>query len=117
MKLVIVAVLAVVAVAVAAPPQGNPQEPIAILRQDFEQSPEGNYNSAWETENGISAQETGELKSVRDEENKEQQVVVVRGSYSYTDEEGKQHSVTYYADETGFHAESDDIPVAPAARR
>ncbi|KAJ2946988.1 hypothetical protein O0L34_g16333 [Tuta absoluta] len=117
MKLVIVAVFAVVAVAVAAPPQSNPQEPIAILRQDFEQSPEGSYNSAYETANGIAAQETGELKAVKDEDNNEQQVVVVRGSYSFADDQGKQHSVSYYADETGFHAESDDLPVGPPAAR
>lgn len=67
---------------------------------------------SFETEDGIQRQENGELKEALDEENKPHSVVVVRGSYSYTDSEGKPQSISYYADETGFHAEGDSIPKA-----
>ncbi|XP_049866014.1 larval cuticle protein 1-like [Pectinophora gossypiella] len=114
MKLVIVA-LALVAVAFAAP-QGQPAEPIKILRSEFDQQPEGAYVFSFETENGISRNENGEVKEVPGEDNKPQQVVVVRGSYTYTDPEGKPQTINYYADETGFHAEGDAVPKAPARR-
>ncbi|XP_059059999.1 larval cuticle protein 1-like [Achroia grisella] len=104
MKLIVV-VFALVAVAIAAPP-----EPPKILRSDFDQQPEGGYSFNFETEDGISRNENGELKEALDEENKPHKVVIVRGSYSYTNPEGKPETINYYADETGFHAEGDSIP-------
>ncbi|KAJ2946990.1 hypothetical protein O0L34_g16335 [Tuta absoluta] len=105
MKLALV-VLALVAAAAALPQK----EDVQIVRSDFDQTPEGGYVFAFESSDGISRQETGEVKLVNDEENKPQQVVVVKGSYSYKDETGKPVSVNYYADETGYHAEGDSIP-------
>ncbi|XP_059060104.1 larval cuticle protein 1-like [Achroia grisella] len=102
---IIVVVFALVAIAVAAPP-----EPPQILRSSFDQQPEGGYVYNFETEDGIIRNENGELKQVLDEENKPRNVVIVRGSYSYTNPEGKPETVNYYADETGFHAEGDSIP-------
>ncbi|XP_072940430.1 larval cuticle protein 1-like [Epargyreus clarus] len=110
----IIAALALVAVAAAA---SLPEEPIPIVRSEFNQQPEGSYNFAYETANGIIRTETGELKQALDEENKPHDVVAVRGSYSYTDKEGKVETVNYFADETGYHAEGDSIPKAPVARR
>ncbi|XP_013187051.1 larval cuticle protein 1 [Amyelois transitella] len=106
MKLIIVA-LALVAIAAAAPAE---PEPPKILRSEFEQQPEGGYVFSFETENGINRNENGELKEVLDEENKPHNVVIVRGSYTYTNSEGKPETVNYFADETGFHAEGDSIP-------
>ena len=79
-----------------------------------------NGNNQWninrfESEDGISRQEDGEVKEALDEENKPHSVVVVRGSYSYPGEGGKPETINYYADETGFHAEGDSIP-KPASR-
>ncbi|KAJ0179897.1 hypothetical protein K1T71_004488 [Dendrolimus kikuchii] len=108
----ILVAVALVAVAVAAPT--NP-EPPKILRSEFIPSPEGGYSFGFETENGITRSETGEVKQVAGEDNKPQNVVVVRGSYTYTDLEGKPETVNYFADETGFHAEGDSIP-KPARR-
>lgn len=71
---------------------------------------------SFKSEDGISRQETGTVKEVIDAENKPQKVIVVRGSYTYYTEEGKPVTITYYADETGFHAEGEVIPKAPAAR-
>ncbi|KAI5631612.1 insect cuticle protein domain-containing protein [Phthorimaea operculella] len=87
-----------------------------VLRSEYDISPEGAYSYNFETENGIFNSAIGELKQAKDEDGKPQTVVVVRGEYTYTDEEGKQHTVSYLADETGFHPQSADIPVAPARR-
>ena len=40
---------------------------------------------------------------------------VMQGSYSYEGPEGQTVTVTWTADENGFRAESDAIPVAPSA--
>ncbi|XP_026729273.1 larval cuticle protein 1-like [Trichoplusia ni] len=107
MKSIILVALALVAVA-AASPVDNP--PAAIVRSEFNQDPQGSYNFGFESDDGISRSETGELKEALDEENKPHTVVVVRGSYSYTDKEGKPETISYYADETGYHAEGPSVP-------
>ena len=38
----------------------------------------------------------------------------MKGSYAYVDENGEEVVVNWYADETGYHAESSILPVAPA---
>lgn len=68
---------------------------------------------SFETDNAIARDEVGELKSVKNEEGKDENVIVMRGSFSYVDPEGKTIQVTYYADETGYHAEGEHIPKAP----
>lgn len=73
------------------------------------------YISSFESEDGTSRQEEGQVKEALDEDNKPHNVVVVRGSYSYTNSEGKLETVRYIADETGFHPEGDSIP-KPARR-
>ncbi|KAI5631614.1 insect cuticle protein domain-containing protein [Phthorimaea operculella] len=114
MKLQIVAVLAVVAVACAAP-QNRADAEAQIVSQQLDVQPDGAFNSAVQTSNGISAQAQGELKTVPGEDNKPVPALIIRGSYSYVDNEGKQHQVVYVADENGYQAQSDDIPVAPVA--
>nr|ATD87260.1 cuticular protein 12 [Antheraea pernyi] len=111
MKFIILLAVALAAVAVAAPP-----EPVKIIRSAFEQQPEGSYQFGFETEDGVVRDETGELKEVLDEEKKPHAVVVVRGSYAYTDNDGKRETINYFADETGYHAEGDSIP-KPVSRR
>lgn len=68
------------------------------------------FLNSFESGNGIVRNEQGELKEVLDEENKPRSVVIVRGSYSYPNEDGKLETVNYFADETGYHAEGDSIP-------
>ncbi|XP_046960492.1 larval cuticle protein 1-like [Vanessa cardui] len=114
MKVIIVA-FALVAV-VAAVPVGE-QEPIEILRSNFDTKPEGGYAFDFETANGIKRSEQGEVKEALDEENKPHPVVVVRGSYSYVDLNGNPETVNYYADETGYHAEGASIPKVPSPSR
>ncbi|CAG5040137.1 unnamed protein product [Parnassius apollo] len=123
MKMMIVAVLALVAVASAAVANVKPEgEPVYVvppltLRSESSQQPDGNYAFSFETENGINRNEKGEPKEVLDEDNKPKVVVTVRGAYSYPTNEGKIETVNYYADESGYHAEGDSIPkVAPSRR-
>lgn len=89
---------------------GN-RPPIAILNSDFNtpsvETP--NFDYSFATENGIQQEASGQLKRVEDHD-----VMVMRGSYTYVDTDGRDVLVTWYADETGFHPESDILPVAPA---
>ncbi|CAB3221385.1 unnamed protein product [Arctia plantaginis] len=112
MKLVILVACALMAIAVAAPP-----EPPKIVRSEYEQSPDGGYSYTFETDDGVVRQETGVIKEAFDEENKPHNVVVVRGSYSYKNPDGIVEAINYSADENGFKAEGDSIPKNPPVRR
>ncbi|XP_075971131.1 endocuticle structural glycoprotein SgAbd-8-like [Anticarsia gemmatalis] len=103
----IVLVCLFAAVAFAAP-QGQPAEPIPIVKDDSQINGDGSYQYAYETGNGISADEKGELKQVGDV-----QAISVQGEYSYPGENGEQIHVTYTADEQGFHPQGDHLPTAP----
>ncbi|CAG9564255.1 unnamed protein product [Danaus chrysippus] len=62
-----------------------------------------NYHYAYETENGIKAQEAGHAgKSTQAE-----------GAFSYTGDDGHTYTVTYTADENGFHAQGAHLPTSP----
>lgn len=84
------------------------QEPIPILRQEQDINPDGSYSYAYETGNGIAAEEHGNLKKIEENE-----AIVVQGEYSYTDPEGKLVKVTYISDENGYQPSSDILPKAP----
>lgn len=61
-------------------------EPIPILRQTQEINPDGSYNWAYETGNGIAAEEQGYLKNAG---NPEQEAQVAQGQYQYTAPDGQ----------------------------
>ncbi|XP_060658056.1 larval cuticle protein 65Ag1-like [Drosophila nasuta] len=105
MKFLIVFV-ALFAVALAAPPA--PAE-VQVLRSESDVGPES-FKHALETSDGTNIKAEGELKQVGEEPS-----LSVRGSYSWLDDEGLSHLVTYIADENGYQPISDDIPVAPVA--
>lgn len=95
------------AVAFAAP-QGQSTEPIPIVKDDSQINGDGSYQYAYETGNGISADEKGELKQVGDV-----QAISVQGEYSYPGENGETIHITYTADDQGFHPQGDHLPTAP----
>jgi len=97
--------LALVAVAVA-----QHQVP-AILRQAQDISPEGSYNYAYETENGIAASEQGSPQPLGP---KGEPVVIAQGQFQYTAPDGTPIAVEYSADENGFHPQGAHLPIAPA---
>ncbi|KAL7039896.1 hypothetical protein ACKWTF_000167 [Chironomus riparius] len=96
MKYLIVA-LAFIAVTSAAPQGGDTTTPIPILRQEQEINPDGSYKYAYETGNGIIAEEEGHIENV----GAENEGMVARGKYSYTSPEGELIEVIWEADENG----------------
>ena len=63
---------------------------------------------SYETSDGITRAETGEVKNV----GQDNEFVAVRGTYSYTAADGQVYTVNYIADENGFQPQGDHIPVA-----
>lgn len=78
-----------------------------IVRYEAEVRTDG-FSYSYETSNGIAAESTGDLKKVNETE-----VIVMKGSYKYTDKDGNAVSLTYVADENGFQPESNILPTAP----
>ncbi|XP_013139128.1 PREDICTED: flexible cuticle protein 12-like [Papilio polytes] len=105
MKLFIVAAL-FVAAAMAAPTtiDGDAQ----IIVQNNDNIGVGPYGYEFQTSNGISQREQGQLKNV----GTENEALEVQGQFSYTGTDGVVYSVTYTANELGFQAQGAHIPQA-----
>ncbi|XP_071442419.1 endocuticle structural glycoprotein SgAbd-4-like [Hetaerina americana] len=105
-------------VALAAARPQKPEEPIAIVSQNSDVGPDGSYVFSYETANGIRAEANGEVRRnpnpplTKDAEGSEN-IVVSRGSFSYTAPDGTPITLTYVADENGFQPQGDHLPVAP----
>ncbi|KAF6212126.1 hypothetical protein GE061_012647 [Apolygus lucorum] len=87
----------------------NPNE-IPITKFINENNYDGSYSYSYETGNGISVSETGQLKNPGQ---KDLEAQTAQGSFSYTAPDGTPITVTWYADETGFHAEGAHLPTPP----
>lgn len=84
--------------------QGGAEAQAQILRNDQEVNPDS-FQYAYETSNGIRAQEAGQLKQIgRDA------AIVTQGSYSYVSPEGEPVSISYIADENGYQPTGSHIP-------
>ncbi|XP_062551908.1 cuticle protein CP14.6-like [Armigeres subalbatus] len=119
MKLFVAAVALLVALAHAAP-QGQPDAKIVSQNSDI--NPDGSFNYAFETDNGIKVEDQGTIKLVKvpktDETGRslgeeEIPVAVQTGSFQYTAPDGQVYTVRYIADENGFQPQADHLPVAP----
>lgn len=64
---------------------------------------------SYDTENGISVSEQGQPKNL----GAAGQAQVVRGQFSYQAPDGTPITVTYFADENGFHASGAHLPTPP----
>ncbi|KAG8233379.1 hypothetical protein J437_LFUL005841 [Ladona fulva] len=62
----------------------------------------------YESGDGTSAQQAGQLKAVGAEAG-----VVNQGSFSYAAPDGSRIVLSYTADENGYHPQGDHLPVAP----
>lgn len=76
----------VLLVAVACADKLTGTEPIPIIRQTQEINPDGSYNYAYETGNGIAAEEQGYLKNAG---NPDLEAQVAQGQYQYTAPDGQ----------------------------
>lgn len=92
-----------VALAYSAPAGGDADAQIASQNQ--EQGPDGSYNWAYETSNGISAQEQGAPQGAES--------FSVNGNFKYTADDGSPVALQYTADENGFQPVGDHLPVPP----
>ncbi|XP_047470128.1 endocuticle structural glycoprotein SgAbd-2-like [Penaeus chinensis] len=82
-----------------------PVEVVPIVKDERVTNEDGSYTVDVETGNGIIASEAGTLNSEGD--------IIMTGQYSYTAPDGSVIEVKFVADENGFQAESDALPVAP----
>jgi hypothetical protein len=71
-----------------------------------------NLMCSFESEDGVRKEETGKPQLADPTDPEKGIVTVMRGSYSYTDPDGRLISVTWVADENGFRATGDHLPVA-----
>lgn len=74
----------------------------STLRFENEVGPES-YHYAFETDNGISAEENGVAVNG----------VQAQGGFSYTGDDGQIYTVTYTADEGGYQPKGDHLPTPP----
>ncbi|XP_035789684.1 cuticle protein CP14.6-like [Anopheles albimanus] len=96
----LVAVFVVAAVAIPVPDKNA-----ETLRYDNDVNADS-YSYQYETSNGISAQEAGELKATGGEAS----ALAVRGTFSFTADDGQVYTVNYIADENGFRPEGEHLP-------
>ncbi|KPJ04105.1 Cuticle protein 3 [Papilio xuthus] len=97
------------------PTQNNVPTPSASSHQSqilkFENDMnENGYHYAYETSDGTKVEENGRvIPGVQPEEGS----IQVEGSYSYVGVDGQTYSITYTADENGYHAAGDHLPTPP----
>ncbi|XP_049799887.1 larval cuticle protein 16/17-like [Schistocerca nitens] len=87
-------------------------KPIEVLSREEVRDASGQYSLTYQTANGITVVEHGELKPTPDGKD---HVLIKSGQYQYTSPEGKTVDIKYKADEFGYVATGDAIPVAPVA--
>ncbi|XP_017783145.1 PREDICTED: flexible cuticle protein 12-like [Nicrophorus vespilloides] len=105
MKFVIV--FAAVLAASLAAPQGADKDAV-INKYDSENIGVDGFNYAYETSNGIAANEQGQITNA----GSENEAIAVRGEFKYVGPDGVTYIVTYIADENGFQPQGAHIPQA-----
>lgn len=85
-----------------------PQQQVPIVSQSEDISPDGSFQWSYQSGDGSSQQQAGQLKQLGHDAGE-----VIQGSAGWTDPEGGQHQLTYIADENGYQPQSADLPVGP----
>ncbi|CAG9786058.1 unnamed protein product [Diatraea saccharalis] len=88
---------------------GGSGSQIPITKFENVNNGDGTYNFNYETGNGISAHESGAPRAPGPEGN----AVTAEGGFSYRAPDGQQISITYTADENGFHPVGPHLPTPP----
>ncbi|XP_037299032.1 larval cuticle protein LCP-22-like [Manduca sexta] len=86
----------------------NSDQNANIIRYENEIYPDGRYNYAYETDNGIAAQEEGVPRDFGG--NPPVRPDVAQGSFAWTSPEGVPIAISYIADENGYQPSGDAIP-------
>ncbi|PZC82071.1 larval cuticle protein LCP-17 [Helicoverpa armigera] len=81
-----------------------------VVKSSYDISPEGAFQYAYETGNGIYAQASGSVKN----QNSEYPSLEVAGAYKYTAPDGTPVELSYVADENGYKPQGAHLPVGPA---
>jgi hypothetical protein len=87
------------------------QEASDILSQVSDVNPDGSFYTKYETANGISYEERGQLKNRGSADEAEE----VQGSASWTSKEGEPVKITWQANENGAVFQGDHLPTPPPA--
>ncbi|XP_050299809.1 endocuticle structural glycoprotein ABD-4-like [Anthonomus grandis grandis] len=82
---------------------------VPIVAQNADSQPDGTFKWSFEAGDGTAQEQQGVPKPVDKEV-----VEVIQGHVTYTDPDGVKHETQYVADESGYHPQSADVPVAPA---
>lgn len=108
MNAALVFVVLFVAYTSAAP--ADQQQVIPIVSQTQEgPNPDGSYKWAFESGNGIKANEEGQVKNL----GSENEAMQAQGGYSYKGDDGVDIVLTYVADENGFQPQGAHLPTPP----
>jgi len=87
-------------------PQYRTLEEAGILRMDSSINNDGSFVYGFETTDPMQQDVAGQLKQIGEEYG-----TVMQGSYSFVTPEGQEVTITWTADENGFQATGDAIPV------
>lgn len=85
-------------------------DPIAIIRQEQDISPDGSYFTRWESANGITFEESGSQKNAGQ---KDKEAEEVRGSAAWTAPDGQKINIEWLADENGATFQGAHLPTPP----
>ncbi|KAF7269296.1 endocuticle structural protein SgAbd-6-like [Rhynchophorus ferrugineus] len=91
--------------AVLAAPQQNPKD-ATIVKYESDNDGISGYKFNFETSDGVSRSETGELKNP----GTDNEALVVRGTISWTGADGTKYSIDFVADENGFQPTGAHLP-------
>uniref|UniRef100_A0A182X787 Uncharacterized protein n=1 Tax=Anopheles quadriannulatus TaxID=34691 RepID=A0A182X787_ANOQN len=121
MNALLALVVLMAATVYAAPVDSDAQAQIVSQTSDVQ--PDGSFNYAFESANGIKVEDQGSIKSIKvpklDETGRQigeedVQVSVQTGSFQYTAPDGQVYTLRYIADENGFQPQADHLPIVLA---
>ncbi|CAG4943940.1 unnamed protein product [Parnassius apollo] len=87
-------------------PATSPTTSVPVIKNEQSFGDNGSYKYEYEIGDGTHVGEQGYFTNY----NTDNESIVKKGWYSFTDNDGKVYTVTYWADDTGYHAMGDHLP-------